>query len=278
MITVSGTLLNMDSISSDYPKGSIERKILSILSSSTENYKYSSLSHLIFELEMRKSIVISAREFDASQIKFKTFKKSTCNTDYWKRTEEGGFLLKENVTPAEGIKDIFRNGAKYGTECSTAIIILYYKALLNIYSEELFNKTFPNLQLMNWHYIHDDLDVYTQKQDSDFLPGDCRYFENPDYDKNTREWQGENAIDLGNGYYFGHGIGISNPEGIIKVLNKHRNQDSSTPAFLTNYVTLPNFKRLADIYLDYNYRRQFRYYRQCFRCYNCYYNSCSFPY
>jgi protein-glutamine gamma-glutamyltransferase len=261
MISISGNLLNADNIANEYPNNSIEGKTLSILSTSTENYTYSSLDQLKFELAMRKHIIASAIEFYKSYVKFKTFKESTCNTHYWERTEEGGFLLRQNVKPSEGIKDIFENDRKYGTECSTAIIIIYYKALLNIYPEDLFDRTFSNLQLMNWHYIDSDLDVYSQKQEIDFLPGDCRYFKNPDYNKKRPEWQGENALDLSEGQYYGHGIGIKDSHSIIKYLNKHRNKDSDTEAFLTNNVTLPNFKRLASIYLNYRYKIEYPYYR-----------------
>lgn len=269
MITISGNLLSLDSLSSEYFDDSISKKILNILSESSESYEYSSLNDLRFELAMRKNIIAAAREFDRSAIKFKTFKESTCNKDYWERTEEGGFLLKENVTPSEGIRDFFINARKYGTECSTAIIIIYYIALLNIYPEELFNAIFKNIHLMNWHYIDSDLDVYSEKKNTDFLPGDCRYFKNPDFDEKETEWQGENAIDLGNETYFGHGIGISKKEGIIKSLNKHRNRDSNTSAFLTSHVTLPNFKRLSHIYIKYNYRKQLDYYRF-------YYSNCNY--
>ena len=40
---------------------------------------------------------------------FKTFRKSICNLDYWDRTKEGGFILKNGVTPSDAIKDISIN-------------------------------------------------------------------------------------------------------------------------------------------------------------------------
>lgn len=104
-----------------------------------------------------------------------------CNTDYWERTKNGGFLLKENVKSSEAINDIFKNGSKYGTECSTALVIVYYKAILDVYPEELFNKTFESLFLMSWYYIDSDLDILHYKSKADHLPGDYRYFSNPDF-------------------------------------------------------------------------------------------------
>ena len=65
----------------------------------------------------------------------------------------------------------------------------------------------------------------------DYLPGDCRYFNNPDVDPLTPEWQGENAIDLSGGMYYGHGIGIKTADKIIEILNHNRIQDSNICLF-----------------------------------------------
>ncbi len=59
-------------------------------------------------------------------------------------------------------------------------------------------------------------------QGRDYLPGDCVYLKNPDHDLATPEWQGENAILLGNNLFYGHGIGITTAQGIIDELNSNR--------------------------------------------------------
>jgi protein-glutamine gamma-glutamyltransferase len=269
MIRILRKIIEASNIINHYPLSSIEAKVLNILSSSRKIYDYISLEQLKFELSMRDSIVGAAQALFDSNVKFKTFNKSMCNTEYWERTEKGGFLLKKNVSPFDAISDIFtENSSKYGTECSTTIIILYYKALLSLFPEELFNRVFKNIHLLNWHYIDPNLEVRTYIIDGDYLPGDCRYFKNPDVSPEEEEWRGENAIDMGNGKYFGHGIGIEAPETIISALNRHRKEGSTESAYITDFVTSPNFKYLWNLYQYFLFQRLWsRYYDQLKRFY-----------
>jgi len=268
MIKISGNIINSDIIVNQYPPNSIERKIIDILSSSNKVYKYDSENQLKFELNLRNNIIDAAKQLDKSNFSFRIFRKSKCNTYYWKRTHEGGFLLKDDMKPSDGINDIFINSSKYATECATAIVIVYYKALLNIYPIELFNKMFANIHLMNWHYIDRDLAVRYYENEVDYLPGDCRYFKNPDVNPLTPEWQGENVIDLGDGTYYGHGIGIATAEEIIEELNKERRDGATESAYLLDSATHPDFKYLANRYYSFlsrlyveNYRTAWMYYR-----------------
>lgn len=247
MIQISGITVEPDTISEEYPQNSIEGKIADMLLSSSEVYAYDSLYELDFELKMRKSIVNAAKNLYQSGLSFRTFRDSKCNEEFWERTNEGGFWLKENANPYDAINDIYKNTRMYGTECSTAIVIIFYKAVLDVSTQELFNELFPQIYLMNWQHLDSNLAVTYYMSRPDYVPGDCRYFKNPDVDPLTPEWQGENTIDLGNGMYYGHGIGIRTAEGIIEVLNRNREPGSETSAYLLESVTLPDFKYLASI-------------------------------
>ena len=222
-----------------------------MLSLRREVYRYSLQDELKFEGDLRKSIVDAAISLNRSKLAFRTFRNARCNQYYWERTDEGGFLLKRGARPSEAIKDIYINGSEYGTECATAIVIVYYGALLNIFPEELFSKLFPQIYLMDWQYLHGNLGISTYRNVVEYLPGDCRYFKNPDVDPDTPEWQGENVIDLGNGTYYGHGLGIRNAEGFIQALNTHRKHGSEVSAYLMDSVNRLNFKRLANIYFNF---------------------------
>nr|WP_319487287.1 protein-glutamine gamma-glutamyltransferase [uncultured Caproiciproducens sp.] len=248
MIVIAGNTVQPQSVG-EYAPGSVERSILDTLASSGTKYVFDSMEQLKFELTLRKEIIEASRQLYKSGMDFEIFRETRCNPDYWKRTQEGGFLLKNGVKPAQAIQDIFSNGSKYGTECATAMMIVYYKALLNIYGEHLFNTTFPKIELMNWHHIDRLLQEvgYMSKRD-DYLPGDRRYFANPDVDPLTPQWQGENVIDLGGDKYYGHGLGIHNAETIIRELNQNRSEDADESAHLLDSAGRPNFKRLADIY------------------------------
>jgi protein-glutamine gamma-glutamyltransferase len=251
---VSGKIISEDILIKEYEKNSIERKIINNIATSDEEYKYDTLEQLKFEVSLRINIIGSAKELNKSGMSFKVFREAKCNDKYWKLSDEGGFLLKDKVKPSDAIKDIFLNGWKYGTECATAMVIIYYKALLNIYPEELFNKLFSEIYLLNWHYLDRDLEEigYTEKR-LDYLPGDRRYFKNPDVNPKTPEWQGENVIDLGNGTYYGHGIGIQNANRIISELNRYRKNGAKTAAFLLDAASRPDFKHLANIYYDFTH-------------------------
>jgi protein-glutamine gamma-glutamyltransferase len=122
--------------------------------------------------------------------------------------------------------------------------MIYYKAVLDAYSTELFNKAFPEITLMNWQQLDEIIGVATYRKLTDYLPGDCRYFRNPDVNPLTPEWQGENAIDLGGGVYYGHGIGIGSQNKIIEALNENRIEDAQASAYLMDTATRPDFNGL----------------------------------
>lgn len=248
MIIISGNIVKVDTFINDYKVNNIERGIITRMDLSKERYEFNSVNQLQFELKLRDNIVIAAKKLNNGDMSFKTFRKSICNLDYWDRTEEGGFILKKGITPSDAIEDISINSSKYGTECATAMIIIYYQALLNIFSKKLFNELFPEIQLMNWHYLDNLLeDAGYMAKRNDYFPGDRRYFSNPDVDPVKPEWQGENVIDLSDGIYFGHGIGIGNADEIITALNEFRIEKAKTSSYLLDSAARLDFKKLSDI-------------------------------
>lgn len=118
-------------------------------------YVYQSMDHLRFEWDLRGSLVEAAEGLDRSGVSFASFEKSRCNPAYWNRNAEGGFELRSNVTPADGIRDIWRNGHLYAFECATATVIVLYGGVLGSIREDAFNSLFRNLLLFDWHYDSD---------------------------------------------------------------------------------------------------------------------------
>jgi protein-glutamine gamma-glutamyltransferase len=92
--------------------------------------------------------------------------------------------------------------------------------------------------------MDDLMNISTYRKLPDYVPGDCRYVRNPDVNPLTPEWQGENIINLGNGKYYGHGIGIGDIDYFIKALNQNRIEDSQVSAYLMDSATRPDFEGL----------------------------------
>lgn len=249
MIKINNSPFELSTLEDTYPEGSIERKILDQIFNSKEEYTYEDLDELKFEIELRKEIVDNAILLYESGMNFSDFENSRCNDEFWERTDNGGFKLKEGVNPSDAINDIFINGDKYATECATAMVIVYYKALLNVFKEELFNKTFKKIYLLSWDVREPLLEeVRMMQKVSDVLLGDRQYFSNPDFNPNTPQWQGENVIVLDDDKYYGHGIGILNADGIIKSLNLNRKPGATQTAYLMHTAGRPNFKKLFMVY------------------------------
>ena len=249
MIILSGLPFDISALVNEYPENSVERQLLHAMSEGAGRYAYDSLNQLKFELLLRKEIVNAARALYKSGLSFAVFHKSKANPEYWNRTGNGGFRLKQGAEPAAAIEDIFTNGRAYATECATAMVIVYYRALLDVFGKERFNELFPEIYLMNWR-IEEPLlrEVGTPQTAADILLGDRGYFSNPDVNPETPQWVGENVIVLPDSLYYGHGIGIATADEIISSLNANRRTDATQSAHFLDSVGRPNFKRLSDVY------------------------------
>lgn len=225
------------------------QEILELMVKYREAYMYENMEQLRFELIVRINTIDAAHDLLKSKAKFATFAGSYCNDEYWKLNRKGAFILKKGILPSDAIKDIFENGDKYAFECATAIVIIFYKAVLDSIGKNAFNYLFSNIVLYDWHY-DEDLGI-TTKSGNDFLPGDCLYFKNPEFDPETPQWRGENTIFLGKDMYYGHGIGIRTAQGIIEALNKYRKKDATETAYLKQQVTRLDYRYLSQYYQAY---------------------------
>ncbi|NBD22311.1 protein-glutamine gamma-glutamyltransferase [Paenibacillus glycinis] len=200
---------------------------------------------MYFEPILRSNIIAAAKDMSGNGAEFATFRTAFCNRDYWKLTKNGGFQLRDDVTPADGVGDIFSNAKKYGFECATAIIIIMYKGVLDTLGSARFNQLFPNLYLYSWE-ADSDLGLTTEDAPSAYArPGDALYFKNPEVNPEKMEWRGENVIKMSDDLYFGHGIGINTADGIIAALNRHRVQGATESAYLVNQLTYPAYRSLS---------------------------------
>ncbi|WP_210366241.1 protein-glutamine gamma-glutamyltransferase [Bacillus sp. REN3] len=217
-----------------------QKEIYEYLDSSLEMFEYDTAFQLLFEIRLRENIIKSSLLLKDSGVAFSSFTYSKFNPIYWTKTTRG-YVLNPGVLPAEAINDMFRNGAEYGFECSTAMVVIFYKAVLDSIRISDFNYLFRGLLVWNWNY-DPDLWIITL-EGSEFIPGDVVYFMNPDYEKPI--WRGENAVFLGKGLYYGHGIGVGTAEEMVKALNTLRKEGSVTSAYMLQQHSRLNFKYLS---------------------------------
>lgn len=144
------------------------QEILELMVKYREAYMYENMEQLRFELIVRINTIDAAHDLLKSKAKFATFAGSYCNDEYWTLNRKGAFILKKGILPSDAIKDIFENGDKYAFECATAIVIIFYKAVLDSIGKNAFNYLFSNIVLYDWHY-DEDLGI-TTKSGNDFLP------------------------------------------------------------------------------------------------------------
>jgi protein-glutamine gamma-glutamyltransferase len=212
-----------------------ERVIVQHMLDSPEMFSYPSMNELRFEINMRKNIMESAREMNGSQATFTIFENARCNPAYWTLTSAGGFLLRPDVRSSDAILDIYRNGSLYGFECATAIIIIYYHAILKSIGRQRFDANFQNIYLYSWHTGRDLEIQYIYS--NHILPGDVVYFNNPEFHPYASWYRGLNAVVLNDGTFFGHGFSIRPAEEIIELFNTQRSPGSTQSAYLENLIT-----------------------------------------
>ncbi|MDR2421600.1 MAG: protein-glutamine gamma-glutamyltransferase [Oscillospiraceae bacterium] len=258
MIYIGGSPAGFAALARGYPARSIEYICLYRLSKSAHGCSYSSREELVFELAMRRATVSRAERLRRSGLNFKTFKGSFCNARYWRRDPDGGFELRRGAGPSAAVRDIYENGRAYGTECAAAMQIVYYGALMDTLPDGVFDRSFTappggmrarrgegGIRLRDWRDISATLrETGEMRRARDFLPGDRRYFANPDVSLAGPEWQGENVIDMGDGTYYGHGVGRRGAGEIIEMLNRARRRGARRGAYLVAAAGRPDYKKL----------------------------------
>jgi len=217
----------------------VKREIYLKLQAARESFVYSSHRELEFELSLRANTIQAALDLNKSGAIFTSFQYSTFNPAFWVRSRSG-YLLRPDVLPSQAIRDLFQNGKMYGFECSTAMVIVFYKAVLDSIRESHFNYLFNNLLVWNWNN-DPDMEIIT-RVGSEFIPGDVIYFNNPDFREPI--WRGANAVVLGGNQYYAHGIGIKTVEDMIAALNTLRKENATQSAYMLNQHSRLNVRYL----------------------------------
>ncbi|MEH7106606.1 protein-glutamine gamma-glutamyltransferase [Bacillus sp. JJ1764] len=242
MIRINNVVVKPKELVKDLKKPE-QMLIVNQMDTYSETYHYFSIQQLEFELQFRINTMQAARELNSSKAKFTTFTYAIANKNYWYRLSNGGFLLREGISPSRAILDILKNGSLYAFECSTGIAIVLYIATLYSIGSAKFDYLFNRLYLMDWQF-DEDLPIY-QKYGDDFLPGDVLHFNNPDFSPREPHWRAENVVYFGDDQYYGHGVGIRNASTIIDFLNKKRRPNPQLSAYLMRLISRPHYHTLS---------------------------------
>ena len=204
------------------------------------------------QAQIQLNVVKAARAFHAAGVNFSgSSKTDKVNQELWWMGYGGKMGVRQGVKPSDALNDIFQNGPKYGMECATGTLVVLYKGILDTIGPADFDRAFAKTRLFRWDIKDDDF----QKAElhgnlPGYWPGDHTYFKNPDFDPAHSAFQGENVIYLGQGMYFGHGLGIVSEREVISSLNSLRRPGATTSAFRDGFELRLDGRRIAKLDVD----------------------------
>ncbi len=198
------------------------------------------------------NVVKAAKAFHAAGVNFAgSSKQDKVNQDLWWMGYGGKMGVRQGVKPSDAINDIFKNGSKYGMECATATMVILYKGILDTIGPKDFDTAFAKTRLFRWDIKDDDFKKAERVGKlPGFWPGDHTYFKNPEFDPANSAFQGENVIYLGDGQYFGHGLGVVSEQGVIDSLNGLRRSGATKTAYRDDFELRLDGKTIAMLDLD----------------------------
>jgi len=172
------------------------------------------------------------------------------NPKFWNNPggEMATMTLKRGQSASAAIKDVFENPQQYQFECATALVLLRYKAIMELVGEKDFDRICKDLKVGPWDQeghaeaawkvegkAGDGSKIAMSAEDAKKVkPGDYTYFKNWSVSLSGYNggWQGENVISLGGDKYYGHPFGITTGKEIVAYLNQHRQPNAKKEASL----------------------------------------------
>jgi RHS repeat-associated protein len=199
---------------------------LEILIESKTTYKYTDQS-IIAEMEFRDALLAAADKVKKSGLGFAAAGEVGKDVKGWEGVKDGiRFKKGSGLTASKAIEELFNQAKDVKLDCANGGILVFYEALRSYLGDERFDKLFVGERQLDIAQANSTrlfwLDL---KKYDDYLPGDWRYFSNPNLDpKESRAWQGFNAIQAGKeatGKFIAHpGFELTAQETIDKLNSK----------------------------------------------------------
>ena len=200
------------------------------------------------QLLISAHVVQSAIRLDKSDVQFANYSgDDKANNKLWSMGYGGRITVRQHTSTTEAVADVFgKNSSKYAFECATAAHLIYLNAIKDRIGSKKFDSAAPRLSVFRWDApkkTGQDLVDGTGKGGplglsskgtfgKELWPGDRVYFDNPHFEPSFTAGQGENTIFLGDGKFFGHGLGIKSKEQIVKKLNNLRKPGATRKAYM----------------------------------------------
>jgi protein-glutamine gamma-glutamyltransferase len=193
------------------------------------------------EVRVGAAMVAACEAMGRARHDFELINDHRANPDFF-TTSAGTFTLKPAKSAAAAVDDIFKSPSKYGFECATALVIVYYKAMLELLGPKDFDRICSDLRIGPWDQedhlarslVRDGSSTSeaTAARRATLRVGEYGYFRNWDVSPKGREegWQGENVIYLGGDRFYGHPFGVSTEKHIVDELGTFRNPGSTRAA------------------------------------------------
>lgn len=200
------------------------------------------------EVKIATAMADASYNLDSAGVSFQLIKNHKANPDFWTIGHRGTLVLKPGVSPSDALKDVLENPGKYGYECATGLVMVYYQAMLDVLGPKDFDAIAKDLRIGPWD-MENDLDralishrpnagkgTETDLGEYKLTPGHYYYFRNWDVtdDARARGWQGENVIYLGGGQFYGHGIGLGSADIFVSKLASEMKEGGKTPSLLNS--------------------------------------------
>ena len=171
-------------------------------------------------------------------------RKTQANPQFWNVDQQGRMSLRQGVSPADAVDDVFNNPNAYTLDCAAASHVVGLRAIKNTIGAEDFNRTHDGLSIYGWQAerrgpggnmqtISKVTGNQNDRAQGGLKAGDVGYFKNPD--NISTEWQGENVISLGGDQYWGHPGGTKSSQGWVNWMNQNaRTPYATREAFLSS--------------------------------------------
>lgn len=183
------------------------------------------------QVRIQAHVVDAANQMNDAAIDFAA-RNFRVNQQYWWVGYGGKMGVRFGQRPSAALADIFNNGRAYSMECATATLATFYKAILDRIGPDDFDKQFPRLQLYRWRIQAPAFEAAKrQERLGGMLPGDYTYYVNPEVAPENAAFAGENVIDVGDGLFFGHGIGIVSESELLDELDSMRSAGATKKAY-----------------------------------------------